>query len=233
MRARGTGNVTVIVRDDLAAAHRLAWKHIAAPGSWWSGAERVEVAGTALLAIADSDPLPPWVSVTSTARLGPDLIAPSTAHDVVYRLARHAGTMTVDVYRAAADELGELAYVELCAIVSTVAAVAHFCRNIGVEVPPLPATIGGRPSGDRPEHLEQPQFNWVPVAAPADQVAAVVQAYTAVPGEQLNTWRMADAQYMPQPEMVHPDWTRRPGGLSRAQMELVAARLTLLRDCFY
>ena len=44
---------------------------------------------------------------------------------------------------------------------------------------------------------------------------------------------MADAQYMPQPEMVRPDWTRRPGGLSRAQMELVAARLTLLRDCFY
>ena len=73
----------------------------------------------------------------------------------------------------------------------------------------------------------------MPVAEPADQVAAVVQAYTAVPGEQLNTWRMADAQYMPQPEMVDPAWSRRTGGLSRAQMELVAARLTRLRDCFY
>ena len=41
------------------------------------------------------------------------------------------------MYRAAAGELGELPYVELCAIVSTVAAVAHFCRNIGVTVPPL------------------------------------------------------------------------------------------------
>ena len=223
----------MIVRDDLAAAHRLAWEHVAAPGSWWSGAERVELATTALLAIADPDPLAPWVSVTSTTRLGPDLIAPRTAHDIVYRLARHASTMTADVYRAAAGELGELPYVELCAIVSTVAAVAHFCRNIGVEVPPLPAPIDGRPSGDRPEHLEQPQYNWVPVAVPADQVAAVVQAYTAVPGEQSNTWRMADAQYMPEREMVRPDWTRRPGGLSRAQMELVAARLTRLRDCFY
>ena len=65
----------------------------------------------------------------------------------------------------------------------------------------------------------------MPVAAPADQVAAVVQAYTAVPGEMVNTWRMADAQYMPEPEMVDPGWTRRPGGLSRAQMELVAARI--------
>jgi hypothetical protein len=33
--------------------------------------------------------------------------------------------------------------------------------------------------------------------------------------------------------MVKPDWTRRPDGLSRAQMELVAARLTKLRECFY
>ena len=116
---------------------------------------------------------------------------------------------------------------------STVAAVAHFCRNIGVAVPPLEAPIGGRPTGSQPERLAQAQFNWVPVAEPADQVPAVVQAYTAVPGEQLNTWRLADAQYMPQPAMVNPAWSRRPGGLSRAQMELVAARLTTLRECFY
>jgi hypothetical protein len=48
-----------------------------------------------------------------------------------------------------------------------------------------------------------------------------------------NTWRMADAQYMPEPEMVDPAWQRRPGGLPRAQMELVAARVAQLRECFY
>jgi hypothetical protein len=121
----------------------------------------------------------------------------------------------------------------VCAIVSTVAAVAHFCRNIGISVPPLPAPTAGQPTGRRPERLAQARYNWVPVADPADQVAAVVQAYTAVPDEQRNTWRMADAQYMPEPEMVDPAWSRRPGGLSRAQMELVAARLTAMRDCFY
>src|SRR5262245_15280790 len=171
-----------MVREDLMAAHRLAWEHICAPGSWWSDAERVELAGTVLQAIADTDPPPPWVGVTSTGRLVSDLIAPRHAHDVVYRLARHAGTMTGDVYRAVAGELGELPYVELCAIVSTVAAVAHFRRNIGAAVPPLPAPIGGRPTGNRPERLAQAKFNWVPVAEPADQVAAVLQAYTAVPG---------------------------------------------------
>jgi len=117
--------------------------------------------------------------------------------------------------------------------VSTVAAVSHFCRNIDVPVPPLPAPVDGSPTQQRPERLAQPRYNWVPVAEPADEVAAVVQAYTAVPDEQRNTWRMADAQYMPVAAMVQPEWSRRPGGLSRAQMELVAARLTRLRDCFY
>jgi hypothetical protein len=221
------------VRDDLAEAHRLAWEHIAAPGSWWDGEQRIELAGTVLLAIADPDPLPPWVGVTASGRLDRELVAPAVAHDIAYRLARHAGTMTKDVYRAATDELGELPYVELCAIVSSVAAVVHFCRNIGVEVPPLPAPAPGRPTQVRPERLVQPKYNWVPVAEPADEVAAVVQAYTAVPGEHTNTWRMAGAQYMPPGEMVDPAWSRRLGGLSRAQMELVAARLTRLRDCFY
>jgi hypothetical protein len=223
----------VIVRDDLAEAHRLAWEHIAAPGSWWNGAQRVELACTALTAIADSDPVAPWVGVTSTGRLGSDLAAPITAHDFVYRLARHAGTITVDVYDVVSGEVGALPYVELCGIVSTVAAVAHFCRDIGVPVPPLPAPVEGEPTGARPDRVVQPRYNWVPVAEPADKVAAVVQAYTAVPGENLNNWRMASAQYMPVQEMVHPDWQRRPGGLSRAQMELVAARLTRIRDCFY
>ena len=71
------------VRADLADAHRLAWEHIAAPGqlvvrrpsaSSWRG--------TALLAIADPDPPPPWIPVSSTGRLPSNLIAPLAAHDV-------------------------------------------------------------------------------------------------------------------------------------------------------
>jgi len=221
------------VRDDLAEAHRLAWVHIACAGSWWTGAQRVELARTAMLALADRDPLPPWALVTASGRLPEALLAPAAAHDFAYRLGRHAGTITRDVYESVSGEIGELPYVELCAIVSTVAAVWHFCRNIGVPVPPLPASIAGAPTGRRPEQLAEAQLNWVPVAAPADHMAAVVQAFTAVPDEQRNTWRMADAQYMPDAEMVDPAWTRRAGGLSRAQMELVAARVTKLRDCFY
>lgn len=222
-----------VIREDLAEAHELAWSHIARPGSWWTGPQRIELARTTLLAIADEDPSPPWVAVSMTDRLPTDRSAPDVAHDVVYRVARHAGTMTADVYRHAADELGALAYVELCGIVSAVAAVVHFCRNIGVAVPDLPEPVPGDPTREQPEEIAPADLNWVPVAAPADRMAAVVQAYTAVPGEHRNTWRMASAQYMPSDEMVYPDWTRRPGGLTRPQMELVAARVAQLRECFY
>ncbi len=221
------------VRDDLVRVHRLAWEHIAAPGSWFTGAQRVELAGTAIGAIADADPLPPWVAVSRTDRLPAERVAPDSAHDAAYRLARHAGTVTEAAYRAFAESIGELPYVELCAIVSTVAAVAHFDRNVGLPLPPLPPPVTGPPTGERPAELAVPSLNWVPVAAPADQVAAVVQAYSAVPGEWANTWRMAEAQYMPEPDMVHAAWSRRPGGLTRAQMELVAARVAHLRECFY
>ena len=223
----------MIVRDDLAEAHRLAWRHIATPGSWWTASQRVEIAETAVLAIVDDAPLPPWEPVSGSGRLAERRSAPDAAHDAAYRIARHAGTMTADVYRRFADDLGELPYVELCGIVSSVAAVVHFHRNIGVDLPPFPEPVAGDPTGARPDEVVAADLNWVPVAAPADRTAAVVQAYSAVPGEMVNTWRMADAQYMPEPEMVHPDWTRRPGGLTRPQMELVATRVSQLRECFY
>lgn len=221
------------IRPDLAEAHRLAWQHVASPGSWFTGVERVDLGETVLTAISDDEALPPWVAWSSSDRARHDTVAPAVAHDLAYRIARHAGTISADVHAAASAELGDLAYVEVCAIVSTVAAVGHFCRNIGIDVPAFPEPTPGSPTGDRPDEVVAADLNWVPVAAPADRTAAVVQAYSAVPAEFDNTWRMAAAQYMPNEEMIHPDWSRRPGGLSRPQSELVAARIAQLRECFY
>jgi hypothetical protein len=44
-------------------------------------------------------------------------------------------------------------------------------------------------------------------------------------------WSMADAQYIPDKEMVDPRWSR--GTLSRMQMELIATRVSQQRECFY
>ncbi|MGE3589296.1 MAG: hypothetical protein AB7L17_16335 [Ilumatobacteraceae bacterium] len=71
----------------------------------------------------------------------------------------------------------------------------------------------------------------MPVAVPADRTAAVVQGLSAAPEEWANVARLHAAQYIPVDEMGELGWNR--GTLDRGEMELVAARLSAARECFY
>jgi hypothetical protein len=220
------------VRGDLSEAHRDAWAGLGRPGTWWTGPQRVELAATAIAAMTDEDLLPPWVKPSSTdGWLDEPTVAPAAAHDAIYRIAAHAGTITESWYRDVAVELGDMPYVELVAIACTVAAVVSFRRAAGLAQWPLPLPTDGEPSRHVPPELEPAELNWVRVTPPADQAAAVVQAFTSVTAEHERLWTLAAAQYIPNAEMVDPLWTR--GTLSRPQMELVAARVSKLRECFY
>ena len=220
------------VRQDLALAHEQAWSALSEPGTWWSGAQRRELAQTALLAVTEVEPLPPWVAVSTVeGRISASTIAPGAAHDAVYRIARHAATLTREWYERVTQEIDSLAFVELCGIVCTVATVVAFRRALDLEVPELAAAKFGEPSHHKPDNIVDATLNWVPVVAPADENAAVVQAFTAVPQTNRVIWAMADAQYIPDKEMVDPHWTR--GTLTRVQMELVATRVSQQRECFY
>ena len=151
--------------------------------------------------------------------------------DAVYRIARHASSLTDSWYETQL-ELGidPLAYVEVVGVVAAVAAVDGFFRAAGLERPPLPTPVAGAPHGRHPQ-VEPATLNWVPVAIPADRTAAVVQGLSAVPAEWDNVSRLAAAQYIPVDEMGELGWSR--GTLSRIEMELVAARLSAARECFY
>ncbi len=222
----------VVVRSDLAAAHLQAWDALACAGTWWTGAQRVELAATALAAMTDDSPLPPWTAPSTVdGWLAGDLAAPAVAHDAVYRIATHAGTLSESWYGRVSDELGDLAYVEVVGIACTVAAVVAFRRAAGLEPWELPRPVDGEPSRVVPPDLVTAELNWVRVRSPADQTAAVVQAFSSVPAEHQRLWMLADAQYIPNLEMIDPHWTR--GTLSRSQIELVAARVSQLRECFY
>ena len=220
------------IRTDLVLAHEQAWAALSQPGTWWSGAQRRELATTALMAVGEAEPLPPWVGVSSVdGKISQSLVAPRTAHDTVYRIARHAATLTSDWYKRVIQEIDPLAFVELCGIVCTVATVVAFRNALDLEVPELAPAKIGEPSRKKPQNVVSATLNWVPVVAPADKDAAVVQAFTAVPETNRLIWAMADAQYIPDKEMVDPNWTR--GTLSRVQMELIATRVSQQRECFY
>lgn len=212
---------TPAVRADLALAHRRSLDHVVSAGSSLTGAQRRRIAEVAATACVDPQPSPPWES-----RTGEPLL------DAVYRLSRHAGTLTEPWYTALVAELGDpLQWVEAVGVVCATVPVVAFARATGVAVPVLPPAVPGAPTGLRAHEIVPAQLNWVPVAAPADRVASVVQALSALPAEWTNLWQLAAAQYMSDRQMDDPRWTR--GTLSRAQMELVAWRLALVRECHF
>jgi len=220
------------VRGDLRTAHERAIEALSSPGTWWSGAQRNELARTAILAFVERQPVPPWVGVSSVAgKLPNQLTAPQIAHDAIYRIVRHASTLTREWYDKVVAEIEPLAFIELCGIASSVAAICAFRWAAGLPSFELAPIKSGEPNRVRPENIVSAKLNWVPVVGPADREAAVVQAFTAVPDTNRVIWSMADAQYIPDKEMVDPNWTR--GTLSRVQMELVATRVSQQRECFY
>jgi len=229
------GNTTISlgeVRQDLVRAHNQAIAALSKPGTWWTGAQRRELAITAQLAISESEPVAPWVGVSTVAnKLPASLTAPKIAHDVMYRISRHAATLTRDWYEKVTAEINPLAFVELCGIACTIAPVMAFRRSLGLPALEVGPAESGQPSNKEPDNIVAAQLNWVPVVGPADKDAAVVQAFTAVPETNRVIWAMADAQYIPDKEMVDPNWTR--GTLSRVQMELIATRVSQQRECFY
>ena len=217
------------VRADLVAAHAAVWTHVSQPGDWWNGVQRREAATIALWAFVDPAPAPPWVAVSDRIEYH---VVPPVVVNAVYRMSAHADSLTESWYRSLIEAgMEEPAYVELCGIVSAVSAVASLARTLGSTLPVLPTARLGEPRRPRVELVATPR-NWVPVIAPGGQRAPVVEALTAAPGEFALLWdHLAPAQYIADEEMVDLAWTR--GTLSRPQIELVAARVASLRQCFF
>jgi len=212
----------VTVRADLADAHSRSIDHVRRGGATLSAGRRVAIARCARDAYLDPEPSPPWVRPFGDPH-----------RDVAYRVARHAGTVTEQWYRQTLDEgLSELEWIEIVGIVCAVVPPVAFARAIGAPTPEIGDALDDDfLTGNVAEPLAAATLNWVPVAAPADQRASVVQALSALPDEFDNLWRLAAAQYMSDAQMVDPAWTR--GTLSRPQMELVAGRISKIRECFF
>lgn len=209
------------MRADLAESHLSSYAHVGAPGAHFSAEQRLRIASVARDAYLAPDPSPPWVRPFGDVAL-----------DVAYRLGRHAGTITEQWYEQIITEgMHPLEWVEIVGIVVATVPVVAFARAAGLPLPGLPLPVPGAPHGRVAAELAPATLNWVPVAAPADRTASVVQALSAVPDEWNNLWQLAAVQYMSDAQMADPLWNR--GTLSRPQMELTAGRISRIRECFF
>ena len=187
------------------------WTTLAAPGTWWTGAERVAIAAHARAA-REGTPTPT------------DDLAPAAARAA----ARLAASPHVDadwVNGLLADGLTSEAYVEVIGIVGRVSAVDSLMFGIGAQPQPFPIPAEGEPTRMMADGAAMNG-----ALAPTVGPPGAPSALSAVPAEVDAMFELHGVLYLSLEEMGDPAIEKT---LTRAQMELIAARTSLLNDCFY
>jgi len=240
-------NAPFPIRDDLPAAFRRAWGWIAAPGSWWRGAERVAIAEearravTCALCIERKDALSPHAVDGEHDHAG---VLSEAAVDAVHRLVTDAARLSrAWREKGAAAGLPDGHYVELLGVVVAMMSIDSFHRALGIPLEPLPAAIPGEPSHYRPDSVRD-GTGWVPMIPegkakgneaelfPRPVAPNVLRAMSLVPDCVRSLRDLSKAMYVPIEQVG--DVTADPGrAISRAQIELLAGRVSAVNECFY
>ena len=234
------------VRDDLRDGHRLLLTHIRAPGTWWTGVDRVAIAAESRAAArcghcrARKGSLSP--GAVQGKHDGPGTL-PENVIDTVHRIRTDPARLSKSWFDGVmASGLDVARYVELVGVTTLLAGLDYFTWALGVPPFPLPAPLPGEPSRRHPA-AAKPGTAWVPMIDVEDAagpeadvygggafVPNIVRALSLVPDEVRALRRATESHYVPVAQIPDPTVRR---ALDRSQMELVAARVSALNECFY
>lgn len=234
------------MRDGLKRELARAWRRLAEPGTWWSGAERVALAAEARIAKSCAlcrtrkSALSPYGIGGAHDRAGA-LAEPVV--DVVHRLATDAGRLTRRWLEGALREgLGEEHYVEAVGVVALITALDTFDLALGRPERSLPAPVPGKPSRRRPAGAKR-DLAWVSTVAPEALLPGdpdpyvlhgsknIHRALSLVPQEVLNFFDLDVELYLKDQEIR--DFGREYRALTHPQIELLAGRISALNGCYY
>ena len=221
-------------------------QHLATPGSWYSGAERLAIAKAAReardcrLCQARKDALSP-LSVQGEHDHDGDV--PDIVIEAVHRIVTDPDRLGESWFRSLMERgLTPGRYVEIVGVMAQTVSIDTFARAMGVEPLPLPEPAEGGPSGYAPA-CATPGPGWVPTIAKenaagreadiyGDMMGANIQrALTLVPGDMQSWWQLVNAQYLPQAWMR--DFSQEFRAITHAQIEFLAARVSALNRCIY
>jgi hypothetical protein len=204
-------DAAVPVRSEIAEAFRRDWQRLGAPGTWWSGQERVAIA-----------------EATRRVRLGESPVSdlPRAGLEAIEVLSARPAQTSKGWVEHVVSDLGEERYVEIIGVVSRTTAVDTFTRLVGSDLEPLPEPVDGEPSRLPAEGVDRGK-TWVP----AGRFPIPPTVLALVPDEVVAQNDLSDLLYMTGEEMADPDWSR--GGLHRTQAELVASATSFVNECFF
>jgi alkylhydroperoxidase family enzyme len=197
--------------DSIDAVIDRQWAALGSPGTWMGGPER--------LALADIARTPPGVADSPDG-------ADDPAVSAAMMVAHHPARLTAEhVDRFEASGLRHEQYVEVVGLVSRVLAIDTFDRGLDRTPRKLPSPTAGEPSRSQVPDAKQ-RAGWVPTVgaiSPPTALSSVTSEATAQ--EDLHA-----ALYLAYSDMGDLTAVRE---LTRAQMELVAARTSFVNDCFF
>lgn len=233
------------IRADLLAAQDRFLEHVRSPGTWWSGAERSAIAAASraaddcALCRERKAALSP--NTVSGSHEGPSDLSPEVV-DVIHRVRSDPGRLSKAWFEDVMQRLDEGRYVELIAISTMTAGQDYVARALGAPPLALRSPLVGEPSRYRPPSANR-DVAWVAMIPAAEAIGPeadlydegmvpnIERALSLVPDEVRALRAIAEPHYMSFAEIADP--TTRLPHLDRLQMELVAARVSALNECFY
>ena len=235
------------VRPDLLQAHGDAWAWIAAPGTWMTGAQRCEVVREVRQARACP------LCERRKAALSPAAVdgAHATNHvlsaehvEAIHALASDPGRLTQSwVDGLLGQGLDDGVYVETAGIVSIVMTMDTFTWSMGLDDAPVPDPLEGEPSRYRPPGAKINDC-WVATVdagdvSPGDgklygaRASGVHRALSLVPPTKIAVFDLQMAHYIAPHAVADTSLEDLGRAISRSQIEILAARVSVLNQCLF
>ena len=234
------------IRDDLAGSHEIAWAAIAAPGTWFTGAQRVAVVaeirrayGCAHCRAIKSALSPNAVPGTHETTGGASPAQVELIHRVVSDPGRLSEKWSASVLALGLSE-GE--YIETAGIVAMVLIMDTFDRALGRPERPVPQAQPGEPTRYRPPGARK-KAAWLPLVEPEDVVEAdgtmypspkagyIYRGLSLVPQSLRDYWSLVNCHYLPSKNVYEFGTSIR--AIERPQIEILAARVSAMHQCAY
>lgn len=206
------------------AAHNATLEAIASPGAWWNGPDRLAIvraarAAPACVFCAERDQ--PTLDINGEHDNDGEL--PPIAVEAVHAIRNDSGRLTRRWFNDVID-MGLLpeAYVELAAVTASSVIVDTIAQGTGLDMPELPDPSSGAPTLERSEDVEDAGA-WLPIARQGR--ANILRSLGLVPSALKLFFGTFGRSYYMAPDSQF--------ALDRGQVELVAARVSAVNECFY
>ena len=214
------------VAEGTAKAHNETLEKFAAPGGWWGGEDRLTIvretrdAPSCRLCAERAAALTPSAVEGEHDNSG-DL--PPAAVEAIHGIRNDPGRLTRRWFDDVIDMgVPEEAYVELVAVAASSVIVDTFAQGVGLPLPALPDPRPGNPTFERSDNVVDAGA-WLPIAR--DGNANILRSLGLVPSALALFFGTFGPSYLMRPNAAF--------AIGRRQIELIAARVSAVNQCFY